>query len=63
MRNPLERTSLIVNSGHHEYLRMPYGLKNRPSKFQYVMDNVLKKYSHEFRFVYMDEIVIFSKSL
>lgn len=27
------------------------------------MDNVLKEYSHEFCFVYMDDIVIFSKSL
>lgn len=59
----IEKTAFSVNNGHYEYLRMPYGLKNGPSTFQRVMDNVLKEYLHKFCFVYMDDIVVFSKSL
>lgn len=59
----IEKTAFTVNNGHFEYLRMPFGLKNAPSTFQRVMDNVLREYLHKFCFVYMDDVVIFSKSL
>lgn len=59
----IEKTAFSVNNGHYEYLRMPFGLKNAPSTFQRVMDNVLREYLHKFCFVYMDDIVCFSKSL
>lgn len=59
----IEKTAFTVNNGHYEYVRMPYGLKNGPSTFQRVMDNILKEYLHKFCFVYMDDIIIFSKSL
>lgn len=59
----IEKTAFTVNNGHYEYVRMPFGLKNAPSTFQRVMDNVLKEYLYKFCFVYMDDIVIFSKSL
>lgn len=61
--NSIEKTAFTVESGHFEYLRMPFGLKNAPSTFQRVMDGVLKKYIHKFCFVYMDDVVVFSKSL
>lgn len=59
----IEKTAFTVNNGHFEYVRMPYGLKNGPSTFQRCMDNVLKEYLHKFCFVYMDDVVVFSKSL
>lgn len=59
----IEKTAFSVNNGHYEYVRMPFGLKNAPSTFQRVMDNILREYIHKFCFVYMDDIVIFSKSL
>lgn len=59
----IEKTAFSVNNGHYEYVRMPFGLKNSPSTFQRVMDNVLREYLHKFCFVYMDDIVCFSKSL
>lgn len=59
----VEKTAFTVENGHFEYIRMPFGLKNAPSTFQRVMDNVLKEFIHKFCFVYMDDIVIFSKSL
>lgn len=59
----IEKTAFTVNNGHYEYVRMPFGLKNAPSTFQRVMDNVLKEYLNEFCLVYMDDVIVFSKSL
>lgn len=59
----IEKTAFSVNNGHYEYVRMPFGLKNAPATFQRVMDNIFKEYLYKFCFVYMDDIVIFSKSL
>lgn len=59
----IEKTAFTVNNGHYEYLRMPFGLKNAPATFQRMMDEVLKDYLYKFCFVYMDDVVIFSKSL
>lgn len=59
----IEKTAFTVNNGHYEYLRMPFGLKNAPATFQRMMDEVLKEYLYKFCFVYMDDVVIFSKSL
>lgn len=59
----IEKTAFTVNNGHYEYLRMPFGLKNAPATFQRMMDNVLRDYQYKTCFVYMDDIVIFSKSL
>ena len=58
-----EKTAFTVDNGHYEYTRMPFGLKNAPATFQRVMDTVLRPYLYKFCFVYMDDIVIFSKSL
>lgn len=59
----IEKTAFTVNNGHFEYLRMPFGLKNAPATFQRMMDEILREYLYKFCFVYMDDVVIFSKSL
>lgn len=59
----IEKTAFTVNQGHFEYLSMPFGLKNAPATFQRMMDEVLRDFLYTFYFVYMDDVVIFSKSL
>lgn len=59
----IEKTAFTVNNGHYEYLRMPFGLKNAPATFQRMMDEILREYLYKFCFVYMDDVVIFSRSL
>lgn len=42
---------------------MPFGLKNAPSTFQRVMDNILVGIQNERCLVYMDDIIIYSTTL
>lgn len=59
----IHKTAFNVENGHYEFLRMPMGLKNSPSTFQRVMDNVLKDLQNEVCLVYLDDIIVFSTSL
>lgn len=59
----IPKTAFSVDYGHFEYVRMPFGLKNAPSTFQRVMDNVLRELQGTICLVYMDDIIIYSTSL
>lgn len=59
----IQKTAFSVEFGHYEYVRMPFGLKNAPSTFQRVMDNVLGELQGKVCLCYMDDIIIFSTSL
>lgn len=59
----VQKTAFSTENGHYEFKRMPFGLKNAPSTFQRVMDNILRGLQNEICLVYLDDIVIFSTSL
>lgn len=59
----ISKTAFNVEHGHFEFLRMPMGLKNSPSTFQRVMDNVLRDLQNVICLVYLDDIIVFSTSL
>ena len=59
----IQKTAFSVDNGHYEYLRMAFGLRNAPCTFQRVMDNIFREYLNRFCFVYMDDVICFSKSL
>lgn len=59
----IQKTAFNVEHGHFEFLRMPMGLKNSPSTFQRVMDNVLRGLQNVICLVYLDDIIVFSTSL
>lgn len=59
----ITKTAFNVEHGHFEFLRMPMGLKNSPSTFQRVMDNVLRGLQNQICLVYLDDIIVFSTSL
>ncbi len=57
------KTALVNPTGHYEYLVMPYGLVNVPSVFQDFMHEVLREYLHRFVLVYINDILIYTRSL
>lgn len=58
-----EKTAFSVPSGHYEFTRMPFGLRNAPSTFQRLMNIVLSGLQGTHCFTYMDDIVLFGHDL
>lgn len=57
------KTAFMTPTGHHEYLVMPYGLENAPSVFQDFMHEVLREYLHRYILIYINDILIYSRSM
>jgi len=56
-------TAFSTKQGHWEYLRLPFGLKTAPATFQKMMNTVLSGLTGTRCFVYLDDIVIYARSL
>ena len=59
--NPEDRykTAFTVPFGHYEWNVIPFGLKNAPSEFQNMMNDIFNDYTNFF-IVYIDDVLIFS---
>ena len=57
------KTAFNTKFGLFEYLVMPFGLTNAPATFQAFINHVLKDEINECCQVYLDDIIIYSKSL
>ena len=56
------KTVFNVPFGHYEWNVMPFDLKNAPSEFQNIMNDIFNPYT-SFSIVYIDDVLIFSNSI
>jgi hypothetical protein len=56
------KTAFTVPFGHYEWNVMPFGLKNAPSEFQNIMNDIFYPYA-EFAICYIDDVLIFSQNI
>ena len=57
------KTAFSCEFGHFHFKKMPFGLCNAPSTFQNAMEIILQPILNQFVMVYIDDIIIFSKSM
>ena len=55
------KTAFITHSGLYEWVRMGFGFVNAPATFQRAMDYIFR--NHSFVIVYIDDILILSRSV
>jgi hypothetical protein len=56
------KTAFVSRYGLYEYRVMSFGLTNAPTYFMYLMNKVFMKYLDKFVMVFIDDILVYSRS-
>jgi hypothetical protein len=58
----IPKTAFILRYGLYEYTVMSFGLTNAPAYFMYLMNKVFMEYLDKFVMVFIDDILVYSRS-
>jgi hypothetical protein len=58
----IPKTAFHIRYGLYDYTVMSFGLTNAPAYFMYLMNKVFMEYLDKFVVVFIDDIIIFSKT-
>ena len=59
----IPKTTFRKRYEHFEFIMMPFGLTNAPAAFMDLMHRVFQPYLHQFVVVFVEDILIYFKSM
>lgn len=57
-----DKTTFVCHEGAYRYVRLPFGLSNAPATFQRAIDMILGGLKWKSCLVYLDDIIVFSRT-
>jgi hypothetical protein len=58
----INKAAFRTRYGHYEFIVVPFGLSNAPTVFMCLMNGVFREYLDKFVIVFLDDILVYSKS-